>query len=145
MFVGRSTPTRFERKRRRGFRAHRGPTIRQVAPSDAINAVEVVLRDLIEQVLSEEFGEAWIEQCGTPEKIEKWRERKLEEAKRRDGTTTEERVLSYSDFTDLARAIKKHWELFKALPWGSQNIRRLHGPPGGVPERADALSDTCSL
>jgi Swt1-like HEPN len=86
---------------------------RQVAPSDAINAVEIVLRDLIEQVLSDEFGEAWIEQCGTPEKIEKWRERRVEEAKMRDGTTTEERLLSYSDFTDLARVIKKHWELFK--------------------------------
>lgn len=84
-----------------------------MAPSDAISAVETVLRDLIEQVLSDEFGEEWIEQCGTPAKIEKWRERQVEETKTRDGTTTEERLLSYSDFTDLARVIKKHWELFK--------------------------------
>jgi hypothetical protein len=86
---------------------------RRMAPSDAINAAEIALRDLIEEVLSETFGEKWIEQCGTPEKIEKWRERKVEEAKKRDGTTTEERLLSYSDFTDLAPVIKKHWELFK--------------------------------
>jgi Swt1-like HEPN len=85
----------------------------RMAPSDAINAVEIVLRDLIEQVLTEEYGEQWIEQCGTPEKIEKWRERKVEEAKKRDGTTTEQRLLHYSDFTDLAPIIKKHWELFK--------------------------------
>jgi hypothetical protein len=84
-----------------------------MAPSDAINAVEVVLRDLIEQVLTEKFGDDWIEQCGTPEKIERWRERRIEEAKQRDGTTTDERLLYYSDFTDLATVIKKHWELFK--------------------------------
>lgn len=84
-----------------------------MAPSDAINAVEIVMRDLVEQVLTEKHGEGWIEQCGTPEKIDKWRERKLEEAKKRDGTTTEQRLLYYSDFTDLAPVIKKHWELFK--------------------------------
>ena len=82
-------------------------------PADAINAVEVVLRDLVEEVLTEKHGEEWIEQCGTPEKIKKWRERKLEEAKKRDGTTPEPRLLYYSDFTDLAPMIKKHWELFK--------------------------------
>ncbi|MBA2725292.1 MAG: hypothetical protein H0U53_04815 [Actinobacteria bacterium] len=84
-----------------------------MAPSDAINAVEIVLRDLVEQVLTEKHGEEWIEQCGTAEKIERWRERKVEEAKKRDGTATEERLLYYSDFTDLAPMIKKHWELFK--------------------------------
>jgi hypothetical protein len=86
---------------------------RWMPPADAINAVEVVLRDLVEQVLTEKHGEEWIERCGTPEKIEKWRERKLEEAKKRDGTTPEPRLLYYSDFTDLAPMIKKHWELFK--------------------------------
>lgn len=84
-----------------------------MAPSDAINAVEIVLRDLIEQVLTEKHGEVWIEQCGTPEKIEKWRWRKVEEAKKRDGTTTGQRLLYYSDFTDLGRLIKQHWELFE--------------------------------
>lgn len=84
-----------------------------MAPSDGINAVEIVLRDLVEQILTEKHGEEWIEQCGTPEKIEKWRERRIEEAKKRDGTTTEQRLLYYSDFTDLAPVIKKHWELFK--------------------------------
>jgi hypothetical protein len=84
-----------------------------MAPSDAINAVDIVLRDLIQHVLTEKFGDEWTEQRGTPEKIEKWRERKVEEATKRDGTTTEQRLLYYSDFTDLAPVIKKHWEMFK--------------------------------
>jgi len=84
-----------------------------MAPSDAINAVEIVLRDLVELILTEKHGEAWIEQCGAPEKIAKWRERKVEEAKKRDGTGTEQRLLYYSDFTDLAPVIRKHWELFR--------------------------------
>ena len=35
------------------------------------------------------------------------------EAKKRDGATTEQRLLYYSDFADLAPVIRKHWELFK--------------------------------
>jgi Swt1-like HEPN len=84
-----------------------------MAPSDAINDVEIVLRDLVELVLAEKHGEEWIEQCGPPEKIEKWRRRKVDEAKKRDGTTTEQRLIYYSDFTDLGRLIKQHWELFE--------------------------------
>ena len=82
---------------------------------DSINAVEVVLRDLIEKTLGEQFGSDWIEQSGvTPERIEGWRRRKAEEAKRRDGTVLEEGILQFSDFTDLKVIIEKHWALFKS-------------------------------
>jgi hypothetical protein len=84
-------------------------------PRAAINAVEVVLRDLIEQILAEHLGaDAWIDECGcTPDRIQKWRDRQEEEAKRRDGTVPERRLLYYSDFSDLTSIIAKHWETFK--------------------------------
>ena len=82
-------------------------------PKEAINAVEIVLRDLIERVLSDEFGPDWIEHCGTAERVQGWRDRHTEESKRRDGTVTEDRLLYYSEFPDLRTIIAKHWELFK--------------------------------
>jgi HEPN superfamily Swt1-like protein len=85
-----------------------------MGPAESINAVEVALRDLIEQVLGEKFGVDWINECGTPEKIQQWRERRIQEAKQRDATVAEERLIYYSDFTDLGPIIKRHWELFKA-------------------------------
>lgn len=80
----------------------------------AINNLEVVLRDLIAQVLAAELGDEWITQCGTAERIQKWRERREEEAKKRDGTMVEKRLIYFADFTDLAPIIKKHWDLFQA-------------------------------
>ena len=82
-------------------------------PAEAINNLEVVLRDLIAKVLSDEFGAEWIARCGTPERIQKWQERRDEEAKKRNGTVVEQRLIYFADFTDLAPIIKKHWPLFK--------------------------------
>lgn len=84
-----------------------------MGPAESINAVEVALRDLIEQILGENFGSDWINKCGTPEKIHQWKDRKTQEAKQRDATVAEERLIYYADFTDLAPIIKRHWELFK--------------------------------
>jgi Swt1-like HEPN len=84
-----------------------------VGPAESINAVEVALRDLIEQILGKKFGSGWIKECGTPEKIQQWENRKAQEAKQRDATVAENRLIYYSDFTDLAPIIKRHWELFK--------------------------------
>jgi hypothetical protein len=78
-----------------------------------MNSVEVVLRGLIAQVLEAEFGSEWIEKCGTVEKIQRWRDRREEERKKRDGTVIEERLIFFADFTDLLPIIKKHWPLFK--------------------------------
>lgn len=90
-------------------------TFECMEPGDAINAVEVVLRDLIQQILAEHFGaDKWIDNCGcSADRIQAWRDRLEEEAKRRDGTVADERLLYYSDFPDLATIIKKHWVLFK--------------------------------
>jgi hypothetical protein len=85
-----------------------------MGPAESINLVEVALRDLIEYVLAGKFGpDEWINECGTPEKVERWRERRTEEGKRRDSIVAEDRLLYFSDFSDLAPIIKKHWELFK--------------------------------
>jgi hypothetical protein len=84
-----------------------------VDPARAINSVEVVLRGLIMHVLEAEFGSEWIERCATAEKIQKWRDRQEEEAKKRDGTVVEERLIYFAEFTDLFPIIKKHWELFE--------------------------------
>ncbi len=81
-------------------------------PAQAINNIEVVLRHLIAQLLAAEFGAEWIAQCGTAERIQKWRERRGEEAKKRDGTVVEQRLIYFADFTDLSPIIKKHWDLF---------------------------------
>lgn len=42
-----------------------------------------------------------------------WEERREEERKRRSGAVIEERILWYSDFTDLWKILKKNWGLFK--------------------------------
>ncbi len=81
-------------------------------PTEAINNIEVVLRDLITHILFERFGSEWIEQCGSSEKIERWQARRKEEAAKRDGTVVEQRLIYFADFTDLLPIIKQHWELF---------------------------------
>ena len=86
---------------------------RVVEPAQAINNVETVLRGVIAHVLEAEFGAGWVDACGTPERIEKWRGRQEEERKRRDGTVVEERLLYFSDFTDLLPIVRRHWTLFK--------------------------------
>lgn len=85
-----------------------------MGPAESINLVEVALREFIEHVLVDKFGrDEWIKACGTPDKIERWRDRRTEEGKRREGIVTEERLLYFSDFTDLAPVVRKHWDLFK--------------------------------
>jgi hypothetical protein len=84
-----------------------------VEPAAAINNLEVVLRDLIARVLAAELGAEWISHCGTAEKIQKWQERRQEEAKKRDGTVVEQRLIYFADFTDLAPIITKNWNVFQ--------------------------------
>jgi len=81
--------------------------------TEAINNLEMVLRDLIADVLGEEFGTDWIAKCGTSEKVQRWHDRQEEEAKKRDGTVVEGRLIYFADFTDLLPIVKKHWHLFK--------------------------------
>ncbi len=82
-------------------------------PYEAITLVENVLRDLIEETLSAAHGGTWLEQCGlTPERVGALRDRREEEAKRREGVIVEERLIYYSEFDDLRTIIRKNWALF---------------------------------
>lgn len=79
----------------------------------ALKDAENALRDFIEEILSEKLGQSWLDKCGvTPERIEKWKERKEEEQKKLAAGNIEPRLLYYADFYDLETILSKHWSLF---------------------------------
>lgn len=81
---------------------------------DSVHVLERVLRELIESVLRAQYGERWITHVGvTPDRLQRWRGRLVEEEKQRAGLVVDKRLLSYSDFTDLLTILKKNWEYFK--------------------------------
>jgi len=83
----------------------------EVDITQALKDAENALRDFISAILSKKFGEDWIEKCGvSAERVEKWRERKIEEEKRQRFGTVEERLLYYADFYDLKTILKRNWE-----------------------------------
>jgi hypothetical protein len=80
-------------------------------PDDQISALENILRDLIEHVLSAKYGADWLSHLKVDEgRQAEWARRRDEEAKRRPGVSVDQRLLSYSDFTDLATIIDRHWD-----------------------------------
>ncbi|MDA0987572.1 MAG: Swt1 family HEPN domain-containing protein [Chloroflexi bacterium] len=82
--------------------------------NDALKSVENVLRDFIEEVLREQFGDSWVAKCGvTPERVDRWNERREEERRRLRGSGVEERLLYYADFYDIPTILKKNWQLFE--------------------------------
>ena len=84
------------------------------AADDPLKLTENVLRELIQDLMSERHGPDWINQLGvTPERVEEWKRRRDEERKRRTGTVVDERLLWYSDWTDLQTVFDKHWQLFE--------------------------------
>ncbi len=76
-------------------------------PSEAVNLLEVVLRDLIRRVL----GDDWLARSGL--KQDKLEDRRTEEAKRRDGTVLQEDLLAYAHLYELRRAIDRNWDAFQ--------------------------------
>lgn len=82
--------------------------------NDALRSAENALRDFIEEVLREEFGDSWVDKCGvTPERVDRWNERREEERRRLRGSGVEERLLYYADFYDIPTILKKNWQLFE--------------------------------
>jgi hypothetical protein len=76
----------------------------------ALRDAENALRDFIGDSLEKALGTEWESECGvTEERLAKWRERRLIEAKRQQTGVTEERLLYYADFYDLKTILKKHW------------------------------------
>jgi hypothetical protein len=76
----------------------------------ALKEAENSLRDFIASVLRKRFGSDWVDNCGvSPSRIEKWRERRVTEAKRQRTGMEEDRLLYYADFYDLRTILNKHW------------------------------------
>ncbi len=100
---------------------------------DAENA----LRDFIAETLERALGPDWATQSGvTPERIQRWTERKEEEGKRQKTGVVEERTLYYADFFDLPVILKKHWDPHFAPVFGEwrtlevwlSELQRLRDP-----------------
>jgi hypothetical protein len=78
---------------------------------EAISSVENSMRDVISRVLEHAYGASWFDHLGVPpERLERWKERREEEPKRRPGGQVDDRLLFYSEFHDLGTIIKKNWE-----------------------------------
>lgn len=78
--------------------------------TQALKDTENSLRDFIAVVLHTKLGESWLENCGvSSERLEKWKERKVEEGKRQASGVVEQRLIYYADFYDLRTILKKHW------------------------------------
>ncbi len=67
------------------------------------------LRDFIAFILSKDKAD-WIDLCGvSPERISKWKERKLTDTKRQRTGVVDERLIYYADFYDIKTILKKNW------------------------------------
>jgi hypothetical protein len=83
----------------------------EVDVTQALKDAENALRDFIASILSKKLGAYWANDCGvSPERVQRWQERKAEEEKRQRFGTIEERLIYYADFYDLKRILKKNWE-----------------------------------
>ncbi|PKQ38694.1 MAG: hypothetical protein CVT59_00990 [Actinobacteria bacterium HGW-Actinobacteria-1] len=78
--------------------------------SQAIRDTENALRDFISAVLSRSLGSDWVVRCGvSPERLDRWAERRTAELSRQAGGAVEERLIYFADFYDLKTILKKHW------------------------------------
>lgn len=84
---------------------------RELNTTQALKDAENALRDFIAATLQARLGTNWIAQCGvSPERLQRWEERKATEAKRQISGVVDERLIYYADFYDLRTILKKHWE-----------------------------------
>lgn len=77
-------------------------------PTEAINLVEVVLRDLVRLVL----GGTWTQSRRVD--IETLEAKRREDAAKRRGTIVNDDLLAYTEFTQLQQIILDDWEKFSA-------------------------------
>lgn len=78
--------------------------------TQALKDTENSLRDFIAVILRAKLGESWLANSGiSPERLQKWEERKESEQRRQDSGVVEQRLLYYADFYDLRTILKKHW------------------------------------
>ncbi len=82
-------------------------------PEDVLTITENVLRDLIQDVLGDKYGAEWITQRVDEDTRERWQDRLTEERGRRAGVKVDDRLIYYSDLSDLPKLLKNDWEAFK--------------------------------
>ena len=75
-------------------------------PTEAINLVEVVLRDLVREVL----GDSWTQSRRV--EIDKLEEKRREDIAKRRGTAVNEDLLAYTEFIQLQQIILDSWDKF---------------------------------
>lgn len=75
-------------------------------PSEAINLVEVLLRDLVRTVV----GARWIEHGNFDREVLATKQRT--EATKRRGSVVSADLLDYTEFTQIQNYILRHWDLF---------------------------------
>src|SRR6266404_2098739 len=81
--------------------------------TQVLKDTENALRDFISTVLTKSVGSDWPEKCGvSPDRLEKWTERKEAETKRQKGGVVEARLIYYADFFDVRTILEKNWEKF---------------------------------
>jgi hypothetical protein len=71
---------------------------------------EYALKDHIEAVLQEKIGPEWMSRCGIgDDRIETWRKRR--DAVDPGGEGAVERLIAYSDLSDLATILREQWDI----------------------------------
>jgi hypothetical protein len=74
-----------------------------------INEYENILRRIIITILGDHDE---VDYKVSPDRIDKWKEKREVEGKKYKGTLSEKRIIFYSDFYDLEVIISKNWEQF---------------------------------
>ena len=94
--------------------------------NQALSDTENALRDFINFVLERKYGEKYIEHFGvSQDRLQKWEERKSEEAKKISSTAVEERLIYYSDFYDLKTIIRKNWAESTELRTTFEDLKKV--------------------
>jgi hypothetical protein len=82
--------------------------------TQSLKDTENSLRDFIASVLEKANGPEWYNSCGvSPDRVEKWEERRDVELKRQRAGSVDPRLIYYADFYDLGTIIEKNWSCFK--------------------------------
>jgi len=84
-----------------------------VEPANAVALIETNLRGLVNLVLTEKRGAAWIDGIDS-DTLDGLRRRQLEETKRRAPARVSASLLDYTHLYELLKIIRSNWDLFKA-------------------------------
>lgn len=81
-------------------------------PHEILTATENVLRDLVDEILRDRYGDHWIEARVDDQTRERWQQRLVEERARREGAQPDDRLIYYAELVDPLKLFKQDWQLF---------------------------------